>query len=91
MNDKINVKSVARERNYKILPLNSDGLHPSVQINIRYIMYQNLDVTELIGQVPGAGCSEHGIETSGTIKPGEFLHNRETISFSIRTLLHEEN
>jgi len=43
-------------------------------------MYQNLDVTELIGQVPGAGCCEHGTETSGTVKPGKFLHNRETVS-----------
>lgn len=38
-------------------------------------MYQNLDVTQLIGQVPGAGCSEHGTEPSGTVKPGVFLHN----------------
>ena len=75
MNEKINVKSVARERNYQILPLNSGGLHPSVQISIRYVMYQNLDVTELIGQVSGAGCCEHGTEPSVTIKPGEFLHN----------------
>ena len=68
------MKSLARERNCQILPLNSGGLHTSVQIN-KCIMYQNLDVAELIGQIPGDGCCEHATEHLGTVKPGEFLHN----------------
>jgi hypothetical protein len=40
------------------------------------------------GQSPPVGCCQHGNEISGSIKAGNFLTSRETISFSRRTILH---